>query len=236
MGRERQAGQAAVEGVGLTVLVALLLAAVGGWLVRGVHVRDHPPALVQAVAKPLVRDPVAFEWLYPLPRPFASPRGRDGEPIGAALRTVGTGARDTAVIGYRMAVVWDRAYNDRLQERARAIVRDPIGELLSAPDPAALSPRTLLRETLVCAQDAWDYARSLRDMRPGEAALRFAEDFGGVSADVTIFAGKVVLARSIRAAGRRVVRRAGDPPLPPRGSATRTLRTHMADGGDCGLL
>src|SRR5512145_2647778 len=99
MTRAAQRGQAAVETVGIAVLVALLLSAAAAWMVREVRPPDRPPPLVEAVAQPLTRPPGALEAMYPLTRGFTAPRGRDDEPIGRVLRAIGRGARDGAVIG-----------------------------------------------------------------------------------------------------------------------------------------
>ena len=87
MSRGAQRGQAAVESIGIAVLVALLLAAVSTWLVREVRPPERPPALIEAAAAPLTRDPAPFDYRYPLPPPaFEMPRGRGDEPIGRVLR------------------------------------------------------------------------------------------------------------------------------------------------------
>lgn len=181
--RSAQRGQAAVESIGIAVLVALLLAAVSAWLVREVRPPVRPPALVEAVAAPLTREPAAFDHRYPLPRPaFEMPRGRDDEPIGRALRAAGRGSRDAVVLGLEMRHRFARGFGRRLGESGTRLLEDPLGELLSVPDPDLLTPAGARRGL----ERLRDYARRLRAMPPREAALRVSEDAGALGADVAV--------------------------------------------------
>ena len=133
MRRRAQGGQATVETVGVTVMVALLLAAVSAWLVREVRPPARAPAFIEAVATPLARDPAPFEFRYPLPRPFEMARGRDDEPIGRALRAAGRGVREGVAFGIEMNRRCTLAFGMRLGDRSLALFQDPVGGILEPP-------------------------------------------------------------------------------------------------------
>jgi hypothetical protein len=214
MTRAAQRGQAAVETVGIGVLVALLLSAVTVWLVREVRPPARPPALVEAVAQPLERPPGALERMYPLTRGFTVRRGRDDEPIGRVLRAIGRGAGGGAVLGLEARHRFQVALAMRLKERGIEFLRDPLPDLedlARLPDTDILTPAGQLRRALAHAGELWDYARRLRTMPAREAAMTAAEDAGRVAADALIEVGQAALRR-------RVVRR-GRPAPPPRRDA-----------------
>jgi hypothetical protein len=205
MTRVAQHGQAAVETVGVGVLVALLLSAVSLWLVREMRPPPQPPPLVESVAQPLTRPPGALETMYPLTRGFVTPRGRDDEPIGRVLRAVGRGARDGAVLGLEARRRFQLAFALRLKERGIAFLRDPVPDLedlASLPDLDVLTPTGQLRRALRHAGDLWEYAQELRTMPAREAALKAADDAGRLAADTAIEAGQIALRRRIARAGR----------------------------------
>lgn len=191
-----------MESIGIAVLVALLLAAVSAWLVREVRPPERPPAFIEAVSKPLVRDPAPFEFRYPLPRPFTMPRGRDDEPIGRALRILARGARDGVVIGYAMRQRFNQAYADRLLERGEQYLRDPLGGLTELPDPDLLTPQGAVRRALRDAGRLWDYSRRLRSMPLRDAALTASADAGTLAADLTIEAAQAYLEKRARRVGQ----------------------------------
>jgi hypothetical protein len=214
-------GQAAVETVGVIVMVALLLSAVSAWLLREVRPPDRPPPLVEAVAQPLSRPPGALEHMYPLTRGFAMPRGRDDEPIGRVLRAIGRGARDGAVIGLEARRRFQVAFARRLKERGIEFLRDPIPgieDLADLPDLDLLTPAGQLRRALRHAGDLWEYARELRTMPAREAAMKAADDAGRVAADTLIEAGQAAIRKRIAGGGRP----APPPPRPDPGAGSRT--------------
>lgn len=203
MSRIGQRGQAAVETVGIGVLVALLLAATSAWLVREVRPPDRPPALIEAVSKPLVRDPAPFEFRYPLPRPFTMPRGRDDEPIGRALRILARGARDGVVLAGEMRHEFAHAYWTRMREIGLEFLRDPVGGLAALPDPDELTPRGAVRRALRDAVGLWNYAQELRSMPLRQAALTASADAGTLAADLTVEAAEAALKKRLRSTGER---------------------------------
>ena len=199
MARIAQRGQAAVEWIGVATMVAVLLAAATAWLVREARPPARPPAFIEAVSKPLVRDPAPFEWRYPLPRPFDLPRGRDDEPIGRVLRAAGRGLGQGIVVAWEVRQEFNRAFGERLRQRGLEFLRDPVGALVEAPLAGRLSARSSLRRALLNAGALWDYARELRTMPAREAALRAAHDAGTLGADLAV---EALEARAMRGASR----------------------------------
>jgi hypothetical protein len=200
MSRVAERGQATVEMVGMTVVVALLVAATSAWLVRAVRPPDAPPDAIGAVAAPLHREPAPFDYAYPLPgRGFQLPLGRDDEPIGRVLRIVGRGAREGFVVAIEMRHAFARAYAMRLRDRAEGLLRDPLGELVR---PNQLTLEGAARSGLLNAGRLWAYGRELRSLPLREAALRAAADAGALAADLTVDAAK--------RAGRERLDRVGD--------------------------
>jgi hypothetical protein len=203
MSRRAPSGQAAVEGIGIAVTIALALAAVSAWLLSEVRPPSRPPAFVEAVSAPLVRDPAPFENLYPLPRPaFTLPRGRDDEPIGRALRALGRGTRDGLVLVAEMRQEFAVAYAERLRERGERFLHDPLGGLAALPDPALLTPEGAVGQGLEDAARLWAYAEELRSMPARRAALRASADAGALAADLTIEAAQSAAGKRIGRIGR----------------------------------
>lgn len=203
MSRVAQRGQAAVETVAVTVLAALLLAATSLWLVRAVRPPERPPAFVEAVSKPLVRDPAPFEFRYPLPRPFAMPRGRADEPVGRALRTLASGARDGLLFGHELQAAFGLAYADRLAERAEQLVSDPLGGLAPIADPDLLRPERLAQDAVRDAVRLRDYIATLRSLPPREAAMRVSADLGTLGADLSVEAAEALLRKRLQKIGQK---------------------------------
>jgi hypothetical protein len=195
-----QRGQATVEAVGVAVMVALLLAATTAWLLREVRPPGEPPAVIEAAARPLARDPWPLELRYPLPpAPFDIPRGRDDEPIGRALRILARGAGEGVVVAAEMRQAFARAYAERLLERGREFLEDPLTEL---PDPELLTPEGAVGAGLRNAEALWEYARELRSLPLREAALRASADAGALAADLTISGAKRAARRKVEQVGR----------------------------------
>jgi len=217
--RGTESGQAAVEGIGISILVALLVAALSLWVVREVRPPPRPPALVEAVAQPLRRPPGALEHMYPLTPAFTVPRGRDDEPIGRVLRALGRGTRDGVVLGIEARNTFNAAFAERLRERGMDFLRDPLGDP-GLPDADLLTPGGALRRALENAGELWDYAEELRSLPLREAALKASEDAGRLAADATIEAAQAALRRRVARAGRPAP--PPDRPGPDAGDGSRT--------------
>jgi hypothetical protein len=200
MSRVAQGGQAAVESIGIAVLVALLLAAVSAWLVREVRPPDRPPAFIEAVSKPLVRDPAPFEFRYPMPRPFTMARGRDDEPIGRAVHMLVRGAKDGVLLGYELQAVFALAYAARLGERGEELLRNPLGGLVAVPE---LPPEGTARRADRDGGRLMDYVRTLRSMSPREAARKVSGDLGTFGADLSIEALEALLRKRLQRVGQK---------------------------------
>jgi hypothetical protein len=201
--------------MGIAVVVAVLLVVVSAWLAREVRPPDRPPGVVAAVATPLSRDPGPLEWRYPLPREVADLRGRDDEPLGQALRSAVRRARAGVDLGLEMNAAFDRGFKQRLRERGREFLDDPLGGLAALPDPDLLTPAGATRRALRDAAALWQYARDLRSLPLREAALRASEDAGRASADLAVDAGQAALRRGAGRAGRGRVPRGPAPERAP---------------------
>ncbi len=191
-----------MESIGIAVLVALLLAAVSAWLVREVRPPDRPPAFIEAVSKPLVRDPAPFEFRYPMPRPFTMARGRDDEPIGRAMRMLARGAQDGLLLGYELQAVFALAYAARLGERGEQLLRDPLGGLVAVPDPDP-PPEGASRRADRDGGRLMDYVRTLRSMSPREAARKVSGDLGTFGADLSVEALEALLRKRLQKIGQK---------------------------------
>ena len=202
MRRGAQSGQAALEGIGVAVVVVAALLAISAWLVREVRPPPRPPAAIAAVATPLVRDPGLLEWRYPLPVEIADLRGGDHEPIGRALGAAARRARAGVDLGLEMNAAFDGAFKQRLRERGREFLDDPLGGLAALPDPDLLTPAGAVRRAVRDAAALWEYAQELRSLPLREAALRASEDAGRASADLALEAAEAALRRGARRAGR----------------------------------
>jgi hypothetical protein len=220
MTRVGQRGQAAVEGIGIAVLVALLLAAVAAWLVREVRPPDRAPDLVGAVAAPLSREPSPLDNRYPFP-PIPPPGWEEGrgvsEPIGDALRAGARGARTAGEVGLEMERAFDRGFRRRLAERARAVADDPLGALAELMRPPDLTGERYLRWLAENRDALRRYAAELRGMPLREALVRASEDGGALAADGAIEGARILARRGLRARLPRV-------PRPPRRPAPRPGR------------
>ena len=192
-----------MESIGIAVLVALLLAAVSAWLVREVRPPSRPPAFIEAVSKPLVRDPAPFEFRYPMPRPFTMARGRDGEPIGRAMRMLARGAQDGLLLGYELQAVFALAYAARLAERGEQLLRDPLGGLVAVPGPDPAHEEPPRRGAPRDGSRLVDYVRTLRSMSPREAARTVSADLGTFGADLSAEALELLLRKRLQKIGQR---------------------------------
>src|SRR5262245_22794776 len=206
-----QRGQATVEHVGMVALLALLLSAVGLWLVREVRPPDHPPRFVDAAAQPLASaDSWVGQYVDPLAglQPWRAPRGRDDEPIGRALRAGGR----AGLVALQGVPAFGQGGLDRLTEHLDAILHDPLGAALESVQETwwvGAHPDEAVRRA---GRDLRDYALELRRLGPRGAYLRLAHDAGGEALDAALSRGAAAVRRLILG---RVVRRLPDGPGRP---------------------
>jgi len=206
-----QAGQAAVEGVGVTVVIALLLAAVAAWMVSSTHPPGRPPDVIARVAEPLAGpyDQRLWERSSPVPLPGLSSGRRGSAPIGRFLRSVGSGALTGVVVGVQARNQFVTAFGERLRERALDLIRNPLGNADDLPDADFFTLRGIGLAAAQRAGELWDYGQYLRTLPPREAIMAASRDAGRASADAAVQVAQSALRR-------RLTRGRGTaPPAPP---------------------
>lgn len=203
MGR-RQRGQAAVESVGITVAIALLVAATALWLAHELRPPARAPDVIATIVGPL--DPGvaqgARSWSVTTLPPFLDTvaSGRGDRPIGRALRSIGSGVATASVLAAEGDRGFREGFRDRLRDRALALVRDPLGGLGDLTDPSLLTPSGLADRILARGGELRDYVRYLRALPPRVAARTAGRDLGEAAADLTVDLGEAALRK--RLAGR----------------------------------
>ena len=209
----RQAGQAAVEGIGITVALALVIAATCAWLVHAARPSGGAPDVIAEVTRPL-RGPYDARVHVPgLPAVFDLTTGGRARPpiIGRALRAVGRGARTGLTVGLEAREAYLAGIRERLRERVLDVIQHPLGEVGDLPNPDALTPRGIALIGLRRAGELWDYARFLRTLPPHRAILTASRSTGHLVADVGIQMLQRGLRRRVLGGGRRTApRRPGD--------------------------
>lgn len=210
-----QAGQAAVEGIGVTVVIALLLAAVAAWTVSTTHPPGRPPDVIGRVAEPLSG---AYDHrLWEAPTLVSRLGLREGRraagPVGRLLRTVGGGVVTGVVVGVQARQQFISGFAERLRERALEVLRNPLGDGDPLHDAELLTPQGMGLALIRQAGALWDYAQFLRTLPPRTAIMRASRDAGRASADGAIHAAQTALRN-------RLLRGRGTPaprtPTPPR--------------------
>lgn len=200
MSSTRQTGQAAVESIGIAVLVALLLSATAAWLLSTMPPPQSPPDVIGRVAEPLGGTSGVGSWTAPSLPAFLHDRSGTA-PVGRALRAVRDGVGVGVVTWFEARAAFDRAFAERIMERADEFLRDPLGDPTSGIDPDALTPRGAALAALQHAGALWDYGRFLRRL-PARVAIRTAaRDAGRLSADIAIEVGQALLRKRLMKGG-----------------------------------
>lgn len=203
----RQRGQAAVEGIGITVLVALLVAATALWLLREAHPPASPPPVIALAAAPLQAPYDSGIWA-PAPsllfRGLSSP-SRGSRPIGRALRAVGRGIVTAVDVEQEAEGAFHDGARERLRQRTREFLDDPIGSLIAPPDAMMLTPAGVVTRAVGDARGLWDYAERVRTLPPREAMRVVAHDAGVAAADIAIDVAQALLRRGVSRAMRRTL-------------------------------
>ncbi len=201
----RERGQAAVEGIGITVLVALLVAATAAWLLREAHPPASPPPVIALATAPLRAPYDSALWAPPpaLMLGGVGSHSRGSRPIGAALRAVGRGIVRVVRVEQEAEGAFHDGARHRARERARDFLDDPVGSLLTPPDAAMLTPTGVITRTLGDVRGLRDYAERVRRLPPHEAMLVVSRDAGEATADITIDVAEAFLRRRASRAARR---------------------------------
>jgi hypothetical protein len=193
-------GQAAVESVGVTVAIALLVAALAVWMAGNVRPPAAPPDVIGHVADPLglTARQVEQAWSRDDLPPWldTAARGRGNRPIGRFLGRVGGGARDA--VG--LAIVFDEGWQSGIQpvvrRRIREFLADPVGSA-SSVDLAGTAVGLIQRSGRLP-----DYIRMLRSMPPREAARRLGHDLGETTGEVGFDVLEALAQRKVAGAAR----------------------------------
>lgn len=214
----RHSGQAAVEGIGVTVLVALLVAATALWLVQQARPPAQPPAVIDRVAQPLAgaHDPGLWAGASADAYRGLTAHVRGGRPIGRALRAVGRGVMAAVALEQEAEAAFHAGARARLRERLAGWIDDPVGGLTTLPDPADLSPTAIALRPLGSVGELWDYARRVRSMPPREAMRMVARDAGAEGTDILVDLVEAFVRRRVAGAASRRL------PRPPPPASART--------------
>lgn len=214
-----QRGQAAVEWVGVTVLVMLAVAAITLWLVPVLRPPPAPPDVIGRIALPVApatpAEVAARQREAALER-LALVRGRPGgtavqRGLGAVRRDLGTGFD----VWLEARHEFSTSFNRRMLERLDQMLHDPLGDPTALPDLSLLTPAGIARR----ADEMRAYLRRLDGMSLREAIVTASGDAGAAAADLTVDAGQVALRKKISGATRRP--RPPEPPPAPRPGAPR---------------
>lgn len=211
MRAHRQTGQAAVEGIGITVVLALLVAATAAWLLNANHPPGRPPDVIGRVAQPLggAYDPRL--WRAPALPPLLDALARGGRdaPVGRVLRAVGSGAVTGLIVAVQARNQFIAGGAERFEERTVDFLRHPLGDARDLPDADSFTLRAVGLAAAERAGEMWDYAQFLRTLPLRTAILTASRDAGRAAADIMVQVAQSALRR-------RVLRgRSGPPPPPP---------------------
>jgi hypothetical protein len=189
-------GQAAVESVGATVAIALMVAALAVWIAGDVRPAGPPPDVIGHVADPLgfMARRVEQAWSRDALPPWldTAARGRGDRPIGRFLGRVAEGAREAVALGIAFDEGWQSGIQPVVRRRMLAFMKDPVGSASSA-DLVFTAVGLIQR-----AGRLPDYIRMLRSMPPREAARRLGHDLGETTGEVGFDVVEVVVAKKAR--------------------------------------
>lgn len=177
-----QRGQAAVESVGVTVAIALLVAALAVWMAGNVRPAEGPPDVIGHVADPLgfTAGRVEQAWSRDDLPPWldTAARGRGDRPIGRFLGRVEEAAGGAVVLYLEFDEGWRSGIRPVVRRRIEEFLRDPVGSA-SSVDLAGTAVGLIQRSGRLP-----DYIRMLRGLPPREAARRLGHDLGEVTGEV----------------------------------------------------
>ena len=193
-------GQAAVETVGVTVAIALLVAALAAWTAGNVRPPAAPPDVIGHVADPLGLTAQRVEQAWSrddLPRWLdTAARGRGDRPVGRFLGRVALGVAATGRVGVRGAWNFRTHVERRVVERLEGLAHAP-GQILVPPDPSLLTPGGIARDVLGRIGDPVAYVRSLRGLSAEEVVMRVTGDGGDLAGDVIVDVGQALVQKRV---------------------------------------
>jgi len=183
-----QSGQATVEHVGLVVVIALLLAAVGAWAATADWAPGRPPDVVARVAQPLARQgmppaaapAVAVATGQQALERVARALERDDDGAPGALRRAWDAALWWGVLNVDGQIEAGRGFLEQVGVRAEDLVKDPVKTIEGAVERLSKPPVT------GTAERVGRIARSVATAgdRPfRETFLQVSRDVGGLGAD-----------------------------------------------------
>ena len=212
--RRSHRGQSTVEYVGIVVLLAILLGAVGWWAARHVRAPAKPPDLIEHGWEGI--DKIAPP---PLVVPGVDPPRRTNERrFLRVVRRVGRVVRRGGRIVVVGASEFVLGFGDGLKTAVEDFVRDPIGALKDGGGLLDELARDPIGFTKAQLDAAIDYARELAKLPPEEAYRRFMHDLGEVAAEEAVGHGKKAAAKAIKRALKRRLERASGRPGTPSGA------------------
>lgn len=178
-------GQATVEHVGLTVVLALLFAALAVWAARTPWAPDGPPRVIERVTAPLTASasPVARSVAAGLPARAMERVARANELLpggGGVVRRAWDGLLWWGALNVDGQIEAGRGFLEQLGVRAEDLVKDPVKTIEGAVDRLSKPPITSTAErvgrivrTITTAGE-----RPFRD-----SFLGVSRDLGGIGAD-----------------------------------------------------
>jgi hypothetical protein len=194
-----------VEQVGLVVVVALLLAACGVWLVAHAGgVGAAAPSIVQSPWSGLDRVATPTTQVPDLGLTPARSRGRA---IGKVLARIGSGLRTANRVVAVGTEAFVRGVSAGLVTTVSEIARDPVGALVGGADLVGELARDPVGFTRAQIDAAVDYVAMLRGMPADQAYQRLMHDLGEVTVDVVVLRGKAAARNALlRSLKRRIER------------------------------
>ncbi len=186
-----QRGAAAVEWVGVVVMVTLLMAGLISWSVTTFSPPERPPDPIAVVAEPLAGAVGPLAGLGEGAAPWLTrPMSRGG---GAGRRFLGWLGRTSvaaAALGRDMATSFGGGFAGAARDRWRAFLDNPLGGLINLPDASGVTSAGLLRRyavSLVKDPGAlWAYFGRMRTMSPRQIAVELSRQAGEFTADASI--------------------------------------------------
>ncbi len=201
-----------MEGVAITMVIALLLAATAAWLVNTTHPPGAPPDAIGRVAQPLGD---AFDlrlWEAPALPPYLGVPGGSlrAPPIGRFLGTAARNVGAAAWLAVQARDEFNQGFQESLREEAIDFVRHPLDGMLEPPAFDLLTPEGVALAIAQNADDLSAYVESLRALPLPEAILTFSGDAGDVAGRGFFDAVQILVRRRVIRGARRE-----KPPPPP---------------------